>query len=234
MALGVAVIATLVPAVRAARTSTVAALADAARPPRRRRWLIAASARLPVPLLLGLRLAARRPRRTLLSVASIMVTATGIVAILAVHARYDQSWIASSALDNPQTDRLNQVMLVLTVALVVLASVNAILVTWATVLDARHMSALTRALGATPEQVSAGISAAQALPALIGALLGVPGGLGLYAVLKKGGAPMVYPPAWWLAVTVLGTVAAVMAMTYLPARLGAHRPAAEVLQSELV
>ena len=64
VALGVAVIATLVPAVRAARTSTVHALADAARPPRRTPWLIAISARLPVPLLLGLRVAARRPRRS--------------------------------------------------------------------------------------------------------------------------------------------------------------------------
>ena len=41
MALGVAVAATAVPAMRAARTSTVHALADAARPPRRTGWLIA-------------------------------------------------------------------------------------------------------------------------------------------------------------------------------------------------
>ena len=53
--------ATLVPAVRAARTSTVSALADAARPPRRRARLIALSARLPVPLLLGLRLVGPPP-----------------------------------------------------------------------------------------------------------------------------------------------------------------------------
>ncbi len=63
VALAVALAATFGPAIRAARTSTVSALADAARPPRRRARLIALSARLPVPLLLGLRLAARRPRR---------------------------------------------------------------------------------------------------------------------------------------------------------------------------
>ena len=63
VALVVALAATLVPAIRSARTSTVSALADTARPPRRRAFLIAVSARLPVPLLLGLRLAARRPRR---------------------------------------------------------------------------------------------------------------------------------------------------------------------------
>ena len=59
MVMRVAVAATLAPAVRASRTSTVLALADAARPPRRTAWLIAISARLPVPLLLGLRVAAR-------------------------------------------------------------------------------------------------------------------------------------------------------------------------------
>ncbi|HEY3684504.1 MAG TPA: FtsX-like permease family protein [Streptosporangiaceae bacterium] len=69
VALGVAVVATAVPAVRAARSSTVSALADAARPPRRTGWLIALSRRLPVPLLLALRVTARRPRRVVLVVA---------------------------------------------------------------------------------------------------------------------------------------------------------------------
>jgi ABC-type antimicrobial peptide transport system permease subunit len=86
VALGVALAATLVPAVRAARTSTMSALADAARKPRRRRLLIAISTWLPVPLLIGLRLAARRLRRTVLSAASTAVTVTGIVAVLAFHA----------------------------------------------------------------------------------------------------------------------------------------------------
>ena len=102
VALVVALAATLVPAVRAARTSTVSALANAARPPRRRAGLIAVSARLPVPLLLGLRLVARRPRRALLSAASIAVTATGIVAVLAFHATAgQQKFGGSSGLGNP-------------------------------------------------------------------------------------------------------------------------------------
>ncbi len=44
VSVAVAVVATIVPAVRAARTSTVRALADAARGPRRTAWLIALSA----------------------------------------------------------------------------------------------------------------------------------------------------------------------------------------------
>ena len=59
VALVVALAATLVPAIRGARTSTVSALADAARRPRRHGTLIRLSRRLPVPLLLGT--AAGRP-----------------------------------------------------------------------------------------------------------------------------------------------------------------------------
>ena len=43
-------------------------------------------------------------------------------------------------------------LLVITITLVVLAAVNAIFITWATALDARHSSALARALGATPSR----------------------------------------------------------------------------------
>ena len=231
VALGIAAVATLVPAIRAARTSTVAALADAARPPHRSKRLINASARLPVPLLLGLRLAARRPRRTLLNVASIAVTASGIVTVLCVYAGYGQSLYASSGLADPQTGKLNRVLLVFAVALVALAAVNAILITWATVLDTRHPSALIRALGATPEQVSTGLAMAQALPALAGALLGIPGGIELFAVIGKDGTVTV-PSAWWLIATVLGAVAGVVAAAIFPTWLGTRRPSAGILQSE--
>jgi len=73
-------------------------------------------------------------------------------------------------------------LLVITVALVTLASLNAILTAWATVLDARHASALIRALGANSRQVSSGLAAAQVLSALPGAILGVPLGVGLLKV----------------------------------------------------
>ncbi len=59
VALGVAVAATFVPAVRAARTSTVLALADSARAPRRTGWLIALSSATARPA--AARVADRRP-----------------------------------------------------------------------------------------------------------------------------------------------------------------------------
>jgi putative ABC transport system permease protein len=231
VALGVAAIATFVPAVRAARTSTVQALADAARPPRRMPWLIAISARLPVTLLLGLRVAARRPRRAVLSAASIFVAVTGIVAVLAARAQFGHDAELVGGTD-PTTDRFNQVMLVLTVSLVALAAVNAIVVTWATALDAKHSSALARTLGATPQQVSTGLSAAQVLPALVGAGLGIPGGLALFAALGGGGDGATGPPLWQLLAVIPVTVLVIAALTAVPARMSARRPVAEILAAE--
>jgi putative ABC transport system permease protein len=230
VAVGVAVAATFVPAVRAARTSTVHALADAARPPRRTPWLIAISARLPVPLLLGLRIAARRPRRVVLSALSIAVTVSGIIAALAARATNNQDAQLVGGTD-PSTVKLNQVLLVITVILVTLAAVNAVFVTWATALDAKHSSALARALGATPQQVSTGLSAAQVLPALAGALLGIAGGLALFTAVS--GDETANPPLWQLLAVAPVTVLVVAALTTIPARLGARRPTAEILQAEL-
>jgi ABC-type lipoprotein release transport system permease subunit len=232
VALAVAALATLIPAIRAARTSTVRALADSARPPRRRARMIAVSSRLPVPILFGLRVAARRPRRVVLSTISVAITATGIVAVLLVHAGFDASLGAHAGLVNPADARLSQVMTVLSAALVVMTAVNAIIITWATVLDAKHTSALARALGATPAQVTAGLTAAQVMPALAGALLGIPGGIGLFMAVNKDGGPVTIPPAWWLIATVLGTVAAVAALTVIPAWLGTRHPVAKVLHAD--
>jgi putative ABC transport system permease protein len=152
VALGVAVVATVAPAVRAARSSTVNALADSARPPRRTGWLIAISAGLPVPLLLALRVAARRPRRVVLGVVSIAITVSGIFVGLILNA-FLTTQPSPAGYDDAQVELLSQVLLVVMVILLSLAAVNAIFITWATVLDNRHSSALARALGATPRQV---------------------------------------------------------------------------------
>lgn len=230
VAVAVAVVATLVPAVRAARVSTVLALGDAARPPRRSARLIALSARLPVPLLLGLRVAGRRPRRSLLCAAGATITVAGIVAVLSAHAQLDAQR-TTSALADPRTDRLSDVLALIAVMLVAQAAVNAVFITWATVLDARRTSALARALGATPGQVAAGLSAAQVLPALAGAIVGIPAGLELFAAVSPDAAPT--PSVWWLLATVAGTVVVVTALTAIPARASARRPVAAVLRSEL-
>jgi putative ABC transport system permease protein len=237
VALGVAVVATIVPAVRAARSSTVDALADAARPPRRTGWLIAISARLPVPLLLALRVAARRPRRVVLGVVSIAITVSGIYVLLVLNAFLTTQPLAAGY-DHAQVEVLRHVLLVWTVILLSMAAVNAIVITWATVLDNRRSSALARALGATPREVSAALAAAQVLPALVGAVLGVfPGGFALFAAIIAitGGDSdrATLPSLWQLLAVVLATVLVVAALTSVPARLGGRRPVTETLQAEL-
>jgi putative ABC transport system permease protein len=233
VALAVALASTLVPAIRAARSSTVSALGNTARPPRRHGALIRLSSRLPIPALFGLRLAARRPRRTLLSMASIAVTVCGIAAVLAFHATVDgQLHNASSAggLTNPVVTRDGQMLAVITVVLVILAAISAIFTAWATVLDASRASALMRALGSSARQVSSGLAWTQVLSALPGAIIGVPLGLGLYKVLAKGGTAS--PNALWLVATVVGTLIVVAGLTTIPARIGVRVPPPQILQAE--
>jgi ABC-type lipoprotein release transport system permease subunit len=237
VAVAVAVVATAVPAVRAARFSTVRALADSARPPRRTGWLIAISARLPVPLLLAVRVAARRPRRVVLSLVSIAITVSGIYFGLVLDSFLTSRPLATGY-DDAQVELLRQVLLVVMVVLLCLAAVNAVFITWATVLDNRHSSALARALGATPREVSAALAAAQVLPALAGAVLGVfPGGFALFhAIMAITGGDSdraTLPSLWRLLALVLVTVLVVAVLTAVPARLGGRRPVAETLQAEL-
>jgi len=232
VALAVALASSLVPAVRAARSSTVSALADSPRPPRRRAALVALSARLPLPLLLGIRMAARRLRRALLGAASIAVTSAGIVAVLSFRATVDHDLGAGAGqVGDPVASRDTQMLVVITIVLIALAVLNAVCAAWATVLDSRRSAALVRALGASPQQISAGVAWAQVLPAVPGTLLGIPLGLGLFKAVDNGGAVAI-PPAWWLVATVIVILVAVAVMGTIPALIGTRVPAPRILQSE--
>ncbi|MGH3151557.1 MAG: FtsX-like permease family protein [Streptosporangiaceae bacterium] len=231
VAFGIAVLSTFGPARRAARMSTVAALADAARPPRPRPVVAALSSWLPAPLLLGVRLVARRPRRLLLAAASTAVTVATVVAVLAFWQGNSVNGVPGG-LTNPVVTAVSNVLVVVTVVLIILAAVNAVFMAWATVLETRHSCAVARAFGATPEQVTVGLSAAQILPAAIGALVGVPAGIGFYHLAKHGGT-LVSPSVFSLAATLVATLLVIAALTAIPARLGGRRPVIEVLQSEV-
>jgi putative ABC transport system permease protein len=232
VALAVALASTLVPAIRAARMSTVSALADTPRLPKRRERLIRMSRKLPVPALFGLRLVARRPRRAIFSAASIAVAVMGLVAALAIHAAVSNklAHLRTGGLVNPDIPRAEQVLTAITISLVTLAALTVIFAAMATVLDARRPSAVTLALGATPQQVRAGLVIAQVIPALPGAILGLPLGIGLFKVAGHHLAGL--PSAGWLIAAVLGTVVVVAALTSIPARIGLRRPVAEMLQTE--
>jgi putative ABC transport system permease protein len=234
LAIVVALAATLVPAIRASRGSTVAALNDAGRPPKRRGTLVRLSSKLPIPALFGLRLVARRPRRSLLSAANIAVTTTGIVAVISFHAFADNTLsgavaLTAGGLSNPVINRDEQMLTIITIMLITLAALNTLFTTWATVLDARHAAALMQALGARARQVSSGLVIAQVLCALPGAILGIPLGILLFKLAVKHGS---LPPVTWPAAAALGVLVVTAALTIVPARIGTRQPVAEVLQSE--
>jgi putative ABC transport system permease protein len=235
VAIAVAAAATLAPALRGARTSTIHALNDPARPPRRRPVMIALSAALPVPLLLGLRLVARRTRRSALTAASLMVAVAMVVAALAVQRNIAVTHQGKTAAGFSSTSGIvqsaNHVLLVLSVILVTLAAVSTTFTAWAAVIDARIPTALARALGATPRQISAGLSTAQLLPGLVAACMGIPIGLLLYQ-LAGGRLNEGLPPLLWLLAVIPATLIAVAFVTWMPVRIGARRPIAEVLRTE--
>ena len=106
----------------------------------------------------GLRLLARQPRRGVPNALSIAVTVTGIVAILASHTFNARG---HAGLDNLKIDRLDELTVIITVMLVILAAANTTL---------HHPGGRGRrqaVIGAgarvrrDPRQVSVGLSAAQ-------------------------------------------------------------------------
>jgi ABC-type antimicrobial peptide transport system permease subunit len=232
----VAAAATLAPAIRGARTSTIRALNDAAHPPRRRPWLIAISAMLPIPILLGVRLVARRTRRTVLTSASLMIAVTMVVTAVTVQhdlavTTQERAQVTGFFISSAIGNRANHLLVALSVILVILAAISATFTTWATVIDSQRSTALARALGATPRQISGGLTTAQLIPALAAACVGIPTGLLLYE-LAGGHLNEASPPLLWLLAVIPGTLIAVAAVTAIPARIGARRSVAEVLRAE--
>lgn len=234
LALAVGVAATAVPAIRGARLNTIAALRAPVHPPGRHSWFLSISAALPAPLLLGTRLMARRVRRTALAASGLMIAVAMVVAALTVKHELQvrvQHRSGVGLFSSSVGDGASHVLFVLSGVLVVLAAVTVTFSAWATVIDAQRSTALARALGATPGQVSAGLAAAQLLPSLAAACLGIPAGLGLFE-LAGGHLSEARPPLMWLLAVVPGAVLTVAAVTALPALIGARRPVAEVLRSD--
>ena len=221
-AVAVATLATIVPAIRAARQSTVTALNDSATTPPRRERTIRITAYLPAPLLIGVRLAVRRPRRLLLNALSIAVTTSGLITVMTYHVTAGR-WLADPGMSRATT--------IISVMLIVLTAVNAVFISWAAALDARRAAALARALGATQRQITTGLAAAQLIPALIGTLLGIPGGLALYEIPKTGG-PTTIPSAPALLAVVMVIVVGIAVLSLVPTRIGLRRPVIEALQAE--
>ncbi len=129
-------------------------------------------------------------------------------------------------------DRVTHLVFLLSAILVVLAAVNAVFTTWATVIDAERPTALAQSprRHPAPGQHRAD-RAPSSCPALVAACIGIPVGLALYE-LAGGHVDQASPPLLWLLAVIPGTLIAVALLTAIPARIAAHRPVAEVLRSE--
>jgi ABC-type antimicrobial peptide transport system permease subunit len=230
-ALLVAVLATFLPSIRAARMSTVAALADAPKLARRSAWLISISRRLPVSLLIGLWVDGSHPRRLVLNVISTMITVALLVAAITLYKASHMSE-TPDGLINPIQAQIVVVVNVIAGVLMLLAAVNAAFVAWTTAIDSRRPLAIARSLGATQEQVTAGLLVAQMLSGVVGALLGVPAGLWLVATFNNSPQPAPTPSPLALAAITLGTTLAIAGLASVPARIIARRPTAAILQAD--
>jgi putative ABC transport system permease protein len=229
LAVVVAVIGALGPALRAARSSTVHALANPAHLLTHHPHLNALTAYLPTSLLLGIRLLARRPGRAALACAGTTATTVMVTALLTWHAEVDAA--PASRQFGPievRADQTGQVLLAVTLALVALSTLNTVLLGWSAAVQARRALTIARTLGATPSQVVTALCVAQLLPAVPGVAAGIPAGLGLYWLFGT----QVTPPGSWLMTAALVILLAIAALTALSAWAHTRSPAGRTLDAE--
>ena len=235
VAAGVVVLATLRPALRAARRSTLRSLASAARPPRRRGRLagLAARAGAPLPAVLGLRSAWRRPGRLVSNAAGLTLAVAMIVLAVALRASLDRLDAARAEAGHTLSERAEAVLydrvtlIVLATAglLVVLGGVNAAVVASFAARDSARSHATLRALGATPRQTVATLVVSQMGACALALAAGIPLGLGLWQLLDGGDLPPVPVPAGAVAGVAVIVPLAFAAVVSVPAWRRARRPA---------
>ncbi|CAL9627215.1 FtsX-like permease family protein [Streptomyces sp. enrichment culture] len=229
LAVLVALAGTLGPVLRTVRSSTVDSLADPAHLSPHRPRSAALTAHLPPALLIGVRLIARRPGRAVLSAVGTAATTVMVTALLTFRVSLEaETARGTSTFEDSRNALTGQVMLGVTVALVTLSVLNAVFVSWSTAVQARRALAVTRTLGATPGQVVAALCTAQLLPAVGGIAVGIPLGLGLFALFS---AVVVIPPVSWLAAAAPAVLLAVAALAALPAWLHTRSPAGRLLDA---
>ena len=235
-------VGTVQPARRGIRQSTLRSLGSGARPPRRpgRAARLAARVGLPLPAVLGLRSAWRRPARLATNAAGLTLGVATIVVALALRtsrlALHDAAADPGHAVGDPAIDPLyNQVSAIVVAAailLVALAAVNAVVVASFAARDNARNHAVLRAVGATPRQTTAALVVSQMGAVAVAVAAGIPLGLGLWRLMEGGDLPEVTVPAAQLAALAVVVPLAFAAIVAVPARRLARLPVAPQLTSE--
>jgi putative ABC transport system permease protein len=235
-------VGTVQPARRGIRDSTLRSLAVRARPPRRPRAAarLAARAGLPLPAVLGLRSAWRRPGRLVTNAAGLTLGVTTIVVALALRAslvRLDGVPVEPGEAANTKAttafyDQVIAIIAAAAVLLVLLAAVNAIVVARFAARDNARNHAVMRALGATAGQTTAALVVSQLGASIVAVVVGIPLGVGLWSLMEGGDLPTVSLPPDQLVALAVAVPVAMAALVALPARRHARRPVSPQLTVE--
>jgi putative ABC transport system permease protein len=232
----VVVVATVRPALRGVRRSTLRSLGSNSRPPHRPGRLVSAITALPLPLpvWLGLRGASRRRGRFLANTLGLTVGIILLITALALRTGVDSFRRQGLSISDPDPisraadvanqDRVSSLGFTIAAILIALALINATVAAVFSAHDHARNHAIMRTVGATPGQTVTAFLVAQLTACLIACALGVPLGVAFYESSTRGplgpiGLSLVTYVVTCLTVLVLyGLIAAI------PARLLARRP----------
>jgi len=238
LALAVVLLATVRPALRGIRHSTLRSLTAAVRAPRRSSRLARFANRFGLPLLaeLGLRTALRRPGRTLATTLGTALALAMVTSSLALDRKVREIRVTVSGStdlnDVGKVDlyqELRAVVLVAAALLLALAVVNAIITAAFAARDSARNHAILRALGATPGQTVTALVIAQVAVCLLAGVIGIPLGVALFAA--AGGGEAALSPTTYLAVILAATLLYALIVS-IPARLLARPSIAPTLTYE--
>jgi putative ABC transport system permease protein len=242
VAVAVVTLATVRPALRGLRHSTLRSLSSGARPPRRparlARW--AGAAGLPLVGVLGLRSAWRRPGRLATNAAGLTLAVAMIVVAAGLRSSVSllgaEPTTPGEALSGPAIgtlyDQVRAIVLGTAGLLLVLGTVNAVIVASFAARDGARNHASLRAIGATPRQSVATLVVSQLGACLLAVVLGIPLGLGLWRLVDSGDLPPVAVPSTTLLAIAAVVPVAFAAIVSIPARRLARRPPARALAYE--
>jgi len=233
----VVVLATVRPALRGVRRSTLRSLASNTRPPHRPGRLSHAITRLPLPLpvWLGLRGANRRRGRFLANTLGLTVGITLLITAVALRTGVDtlrQKGLPpyepdpiSLAASIANQARASSLGFTVAALLIALALINATVAAVFAAHDHARNHAIMRTVGATPAQTVTAFLVAQLTSCLLACGLGIPLGIAFYESSIRGG---VLDPIGLSALTYVATILAALALyaliSAIPARLLARRP----------
>ena len=242
VAFAVVLLGTVRPALRGIRQSTLRSLDAGPRPPRRPGRLagLAARAGVPLPGVLGLGSAWRRPGRLLTNATGLALGVAVIVVALGLRESLDLLQLrppepgqaTADAAVAALYDQIRGVIFATGGLLLVLAALNAWIVATLAARDAARNQAVMRAVGATPRQTMTALVVSQLVACAFAVVAGLPLGLGLWSLMNGGDLPPVSVPTGSLVLLAAAVPIAFAALVSVPARLLARRPVAPLLTYE--